>query len=279
MISPTHVPRSLAHQMLAPKLAGGGPVLADVYIDFEASTDGTVVTDAILTSATKGNIDGNVWRTYSNAEGLTLGAIPSATISTSAACPHVLPVSVGGVLYNSAGTRGMRVNCSANGAIGLAINENTYRHSIAFFLRYNGPAVNNSPRDIMGMIDLLGAFQYLQFADNQPGNPTFHTHQQFTTDADNVGTEQSFQRNKWYFFTAQWVRGGERYKLRCYDPASSYALVAESQADALMSGVSTAGARYFFIGLLKYGDPTQSGQSVDIDNVIIRADGGYPYGV
>jgi hypothetical protein len=248
------------------------PLTADMLVDFEASTDGTVMTNAILLSSTHGTI-GNGWATISDPDNDTPGATPNITISTAASFPLYTPITVGGTTYSSSGTRGMRAVLAVGGenCVAITFTSPTNPDSIGFNFRFNGANINTSPRDIVGMrSDPTGGFQFLQIYDGT--TPNFRAHWQPPFTGVSAGT--NFVRGRWYWVTMQHVSGGNNFRVRFYDTTTGYTLTGEESGAVT---TTTVGMTRLKFGGIKYN--AGATQSIDFDNIIINTtNGAFPLG-
>lgn len=236
-------------------------------IDFETSTDGTVMTDAIVANSLHGD-DFNGWSTTDDPSAQTAGAVPNITIATSAARAISGVIKVNGVSYSSAGSRGMHVTTPSNNAIQVALSVGV-NLSIGFFFRFNGAKINDSPRDVVGLrSDPTGNYQFLQIYDGN--TPYFHAHWQ--PGGTGIGNNIDFQRDKWYWVTMKHVNGGQTFEVRFYDPDSNYSLLGTSTG--AIGGISTVGCTVIQIGCIQYA--SGASQSFDFDNIVIDTNGAFP---
>jgi hypothetical protein len=248
-------------------------ITGNLFVDFETSTDGTQMTNSIMSAATHGSIGTSTWSTQYGDSTETPGAVPNITIENDAAFPLYTPVVVGGTTYSSAGTRGMRVVLATNGenSVDLPISGVTLTNptSIGFNFRFNGAQINSSPRDVVGMrSDPTGGFQFLQLYDGNP--PNFRAHFQppytVTTSGANI------VKGRWYWVTMQHVGAGSTFRVRFYDTTNSYSMQEQSGTVETTS----SGMTRLKIGGIRYNSGAT--QSVDFDNIVINTTGTYPLG-
>lgn len=244
-----------------------------MFVDFETSTDGTEVTNAILVAATHGSIGTSTWSTQHGTDTTTPGTVPNITIEEDAAFPLYTPVTVGETTYSDSGTRGIRVVMASgvNNSIDLPISGVTLSNptSIGFNMRFNGAQINSSPRDVVGMrSDPTGGFQFLQLYDGNP--PNFRAHFQppytVTTSGANI------VKGRWYWVTMSHVGAGNTYRVRLYDTTDNYSM--QEQSGTVQT--TSIGMTRLKIGIIKYG--SGSSQSIDFDNIVISTAGTYPLG-
>ncbi|MFZ0825994.1 MAG: PKD domain-containing protein [Verrucomicrobiia bacterium] len=255
-----------------PVLALADTIPGQALVDFEAGSDGNVVTAALLGSGTKGKT-WNGWQTLSNPGSQTVGATPNLIISSGASYQLYTPANISGTVYPGTGTRGLRETMAADNAAQITFPAPGYMLSVGFYFRFNGPQINYSPRDVFGMrSDPSGNYQFLQIYDGP--QPYFHTHWQPYGGSDNgIGNNINFNRNQWYWVTMCHVGGGGTFKISFYDPSNNYSLVGTSTA-AVSSG--TLGCTTIQAGCVKYS--SGGTQSVDFDNIIINTNGVFPLG-
>lgn len=245
------------------------PLTVDILADFETSTDGTDLTDAIMAAAVHGSIGAGVWHTMSDPEALTQGTTPYLEITTAAKFPIYTPFTVDGITYPASGTRGLRATMSDNNTV-CYFFDTPYPTSLSvgFFFRFNGPAINSSPRDLLSFVDGGGNFQALQIYDQSSGNPYFHAHTGL-----GAGSDIEFLRAHWYWVTIYRAAAGQSMLVKFYDTESSYALVGTS---ALGVPGGTSGVHWMDFGCRKYF--SGGTQSVDFDNFVVLSAGTYPLG-
>lgn len=239
---------------------------------FETSSDGTVVTTTILTNSFTGSRYG-AWETLSDPSQQTDGPIPNATISTLASFPLFTPASINGVPQDPATTKGIKFNMGQNGACQWNMSGNGLPISVGFFLNFHGNQVNQSPRDVFGLRpDYTGGFQFLQLYDGP--SPYFHAHWQ-PNGGSNIGNDVNISRNHWYWFTMQSAIGGGTFRVSCYDAENGFALIGTSTG-AVTSGTVKITTVQF--GMVQYGDSTESGQDLYLDNIIVNTNNVFPLG-
>lgn len=248
-------------------------IAGSTFVDFEAGEDGTVITAAIAASATKGQVF--PWQTSSDSGTYSAGSTPNLKIATAAQYNLFTPANINGTLYSGAGVRGMRATQSADNFLVLTFPAPVPKLSVGFYFRWNGPAINWAPRDIFGMTDSQGRYQFLQIYDNASGSqiPYFHTHWQPYTSGNGIGNNVNFQRNRWYWVTMAYATGGGTFRIRFYDAQNNYTLAGESTA-SIASG--PVGATKIVMGQVKYA--SGGSQSLDFDNFIINTNGVFPLG-
>lgn len=246
-----------------------GLVPAQLLVDFENGSEGATVTPTILGNASHGSL--GTWQTTTDPENRVEGTTSLLTITTNASSALFnAAASVGGTTYPGSGTRGMRATLSGNNCAQLTLaSPYSTSMSVGFFFRFNGPAINDSPRDLVFFQDIGGNFQILQIYDHTGStSPIFHAHTQ-----TGVGNNVNFSRNKWYWVSIFRTAAGGLMKVNFYDPANSFSLVGSSTKD-VPSG--TSGVRWFWFGCSKYS--SGGSQTVDYDNLIINTNGLFPLG-
>lgn len=244
----------------------------DLLIDWEASSDGTVITATILTNSSHG---ASVTFTTMTQPSSTFvpGAITNATIEEDAAKDIYTPFNVDSTVYDSAGTRGMKITMQANQFIHIDFGSEIDTLSCGFFFLFGGPSVNWSPRDIAAWYDDSGQYQFLQIYDQASGDeiPYFHAHWQ--PGGSGFGNDVDFDRDTWYWVTMNYAEGGETFRVRFYETIG-WTSIGESTG-SVTSGPD--GADTFVLGCVKYG--ASSSQYVYFDNLIIDiTDGTFPLG-
>jgi hypothetical protein len=255
--------------LAVPMVSWADTITGQALIDFEAGSDGSVVTTTIMNSSTKGQTWSG-WQTLSDPGNQVQGSTPYLTISSAASQQLHTPASIGGTVYAGTGTRGLRETMTADNAVQLVIPSPGYQLSIGFYFRFSGSQVNYSPRDVVGLrSDPTGNYQFLQIYDGP--QPYFHAHWQ--PGGTGIGNNVNFNRNHWYWVTMKHVAGGGTMQISFYDPSNNYALVGTSSG-AVTSG--TQGCTRIQIGCIKYS--SGGSQSVEFDNIIINTSGTFPLG-
>lgn len=248
--------------LVLPNLTWAATIPGNTLIDFEAASDGSIVTSTIMTGSTEGQL-WNGWRTVQ-------GTTPYLTIESSAQHPLFTPADINGTIYTGTGTRGLRANMAADNAVHLTLPSPGFQLSVGFYFRYNGPQINWAPRDVVGLrSDPSGNYQFLQIYDGP--TPSFNAHWQ--PGGTGVGNKVNFNRNQWYWVTMRHVAGGDTMRISFYDPSQNYSLVGTSSG-FVSSG--TRGCTAIQIGCIKYS--SGGSQSVDFDNFIINTNGVFPLG-
>lgn len=235
------------------------------YVDFEASTNGAPVTEAIINSATHG-----VARNWdAQTSFLTPGSFSHLIISTNAEYDGSVLFSCNGTNFPSGGTFGMRAYMGTNGMFTTTLGALDETISLGFFFRFGGASINSSPRDIGGFHNYLGKYEVLQIYD-QPGSPYYHTHSPFGA---GVGSNVTFTRDKWYWVSMTYAKTGETFVIRFYDPDDwSYT---ESQ-DLSAAGTGAAGAYWIYFGAANYATTGDNTQWIDFDDFVIDTTGEWP---
>jgi hypothetical protein len=232
--------------------------------DFENSSDGVLMTTALVRAAFKG-LQASSWDTTPTFTSTAPGSVSNVFFEVDAARNPGQTLSANGTLISATSNLGMRCVMNTDGCLIL-----TYQHIVSprvgFFFRFNGAQINSSPRDVAMLYSPAGHFQGLQIYDG--ATPYFHCHHQPNT-GSNTGNDVTFSRDTWYWVEFAWVDGGNTFSVSFYNPATSYSLVGTSSG--AITGTSTVKPRWFGIGALQY---TSGGsQSVDFDNIILNFDG------
>jgi hypothetical protein len=278
---------SLTWPPIDPTLVAATPITVDTMIDFEGQAEGTVITTTVMTNVTKGNLFlgfdtcASGCSGYQTSGGCTTdispgAAVPNLTITTNAACPLNLPVTIGGVTYSTAGTNGLRVKCLDNNAIRLKFAQPGFQDSIGFNFRFGGSQVSYYAHDLVTLRNRShGTFQFMQAYD-PPGNTTYaHAHWNCSTCGSFVGNDINLIRNHWYWIAMDHVASGASMNISFYDAENGYNLVGTSVG--AVTGNDTFGATELEFGLVKYAKGTNSWW-VDYDNLMIATNGAFPLG-
>ncbi len=238
----------------------------DQWMDFENSTDGTEVTNAILAGGCWKGRDLTAWVTMSNPSAQTPGAVPNITIEADAQMSLPGEVIVDGeAAVADSGTRGIRCSMSQNGCLQLNIKDPGFNFALGFCMRFNGPAVDNGPRDICGLrSDPTGNYQFGQLTDNTGGNPQAHSHWQ--PGGSGIGSAIAFQRVAKYWVALKHVFGSDTCEVQVRDLATG-AFIGSSTGSV---STGTKGCTTIQIGIINYG--ADGSQSLDIDNVVLSTD-------
>lgn len=245
-------------------------ITGNLFLNWETSSHSTVITPTIMSNAVAlGALNGS-WDTTVDPENFTSGTTTSITINTNAQYDLYTPVVVSGTTNTGTGTRGMRTILDAGNAVQFTFSGTLPTSmSIGFYFRFNGPATNDSPRDILVFQDNGGNFQTLQIYDHTGSTkPIYHAHTQ-----NGTGSNISFNRDQWYWVTIYRTASGGTMKVRFYDPSGSYTNLGES---SLSVPAGTSGVHWLYWGSGKYW--ASALQSVDFDNFIINTNGTYPLG-
>ncbi len=242
----------------------------DQWLHFEASSDGTEITDTILLSSVTGEDLGGDWITVSDPAAQTPGAIPNATIETDASMPLPGRIAVdGAAAVRDTGTRGARFTMGQNGAIQLSITDPGHQLAVGYMMRWNGPSTNWGPRDVVGLrSDPSGNYQFLQFTDNASGDEIPQGHVHWQPGGSGIGPAIFFTRGQWYWVAQKHVAGGESTEVRIYDAATG-SLIGISTG-AVSTG--TQGCTTIQLGMVTYGDAAHAAQSIDFDNFVTHKD-------
>lgn len=245
------------------------PMSVTTLQHFEASTDGTTVTQAILNSGTLGStFDG--WSTITDPDNQTSGTTSTLKIETDSSFNFPGSVTVDGSPYTATGSRGMRSTHSDSQCIQLDLPSPGNQLSIGFYFRWNGANQNFSPRDCVAMrADPTGGFQMMQVYDN-PTQPYVHIHFQ-PNGGSGVGNDVDIDKDTWYWITMKHTAGGGTTRLSVYD-ATTLALIGTSTGT--VTGSSTVGVTTIQMGCIRYA--AGSGQTFDYDNLVIDSAGTFP---
>jgi len=247
--------------------ARAGGVAAAQMLDFETSSNGTVMTDSILSSSVQGQALGT-WQTLSDPPNLTPGATPYVTIATAASRNLPGTVTINGSSYSTTGSRGMAANMRQNVAVYMEFTSACSPSSGTFF-KWAGPSVNWNPRDVVGLYAGNGYFQFWNLQDDfSTGKAYIRIHY---GEGGELGNNFEIQRDHWYWITTKWLYGAGTLTLSVYDAENSMAYVGASVA----SGLSGPGAHAISVqfGAIKYSTSESASQSVYFDNFTIDPSG------
>lgn len=248
-------------------------------LDGETSSDGTVITTAIINTMLKGSDIGTWstgWGTHANdSEQNVPSNLAFATIENDAHHPLFTPFFDGTTAYDGSGNRGLKFKQDRNEMIRLTLDTPDSSISMGFYFNFTGPSTNWAPRDVVIAQDSGGNFQCLQIYDQNSGDfrPYFQAHGAGFGDGDDV----YFDRNHWYWVTLYFGSAGQTMRIRFYDAQDNYSLVGESTGT--IAGGSTA-REYINIGQLKYTSEESrlAGQALYFDNIIFSSAGTFPLG-
>lgn len=235
-------------------------------------TEGTVVTPTVLTNVFAGSRYG-AFQTVNDPSAQTDGPIPHTILTTLANFPLFTPASINGIPQNPASARGIKFNMGQNEACQFTIPSPGLPVSVGFYMYWAGGNVNFSPRDVFSLrVDPTGAYQFLQLYDQGPTR--FHAHWQ--PGGTGIGNDVTISKNHWYWFTMKSVLGGNTFTISCYDAQNNYALVGTSTG--AYTGSATQRITTIQFGMIQYGDPTESGQDLYFDNIIVNTNNVFPLG-
>jgi len=242
----------------------------DSLLHFEASSAGTVVTDAILAASIAGSFSDR-WFTVSNPDAQTAGATPGLTIETGAGYAQDRDLLVEGISFPApaSGTRGLRATQSADNCIQLAAGQ-AADIAVGMHWRWHGAQIDNGPRDFLALrSDPSGNYQFGQVNDG--ASPTMHLHGQ-PTGGTGVGNDIAIAKDHWYWLQTTHQPGGGTSTLSVYDAQADYILVGTSSL--AITGTDSIGATTIQIGQLKYA--AGATQWMDFDNITLSLDGRTP---
>lgn len=200
-------------QMLALSSSAGLGSLSNpvAFTDFETSSNGTTLTNAILTAGTHlVDVDAGVWS----------GSDPYTAMTVSTAGEKALlgSVIVNGVSFNdSAATRGIKFDVSVTTAQAGAFNWN-HRSPFAVMAHwlfidipvgdtgfYSTNNISNVAGSDFASVQVSSGLMYLETQDNPNGNPV-------------TGTKFSYTQGVWYWVSMSFdARSGKSHTMVIYD--------------------------------------------------------------
>jgi hypothetical protein len=204
------------------------------YMNAEAGTDGTVLTTALLNSATKGV--GGVWSISSPLTELRISTDLDPTFPATILC--------NGTNYTDAGsTRSLKIKNTVDRQFAVyTLNTSQPKLSVGCFVRLgNFDGSTFAYYDIFALEADSGEFSVLNFVDGDAGSLLFQEHTGAGT-----GTPMAVQPNTTYWMTMLWDRLSRLATLKIYN-ATTWALVGTS-TKALDNGGTIDNCRAIYIG-------------------------------